>query len=218
MHVGVVAGGSAIAQGWIGRCVSRGWDVTTISSNPGPLPLRERVTHVLRDRLVEHMRGRDKFDHLVTFPGYVWNDKLASMHDILWSRVIDDCLTSVFRALRDCKPWMAPGSAVTVIGSIVGSTGGMGCANYAAAKAGLLGLVRAAANEWVKEDIRVNLLELGYVDAGMGARLEEPLRSKITQTIPLGRFLTLDEALDGVDFLQKAFMTGGVLTLAGGLR
>ncbi len=108
-----------------------------------------------------------------------------------------------------------------VVGSVVGSTGGFGCCNYAAAKAGLVGLVRAAANEQAAKGTgtRVNLLELGYVDAGMGERLPEEVKNKSIRAIPLGRFARMDEVLDALDFLIRApYMTGGVLTLAGGLR
>ena len=97
--------------------------------------------------------------------------------------------------------------------------GGYGCTNYAAAKAGLVGLVRGAANEWAKHQIMVNLLELGYVDSGMGAELNPRVRDAAVKSIPLGRFATEEDFVHAVEYLATTrYATGTVLTLAGGLR
>jgi NAD(P)-dependent dehydrogenase (short-subunit alcohol dehydrogenase family) len=152
-------------------------------------------------------------------PGSVNNAKLQHMTDRQWEDVITDNLTAVFNAFKACLPKMYPNSNIVVVGSIVGSTGGFGCSNYAAAKAGLMGLVRGVANELACLNVRINLLELGYIDCGMGKRLDEKVKTKVIETIPLKRFGTVEDFLTAVDYLcQTKYMTGNTLTLAGGLR
>lgn len=158
-------------------------------------------------------------DVLVTMHGRADDAKIADMGVTQWERAIQDNLTSVFHVLHDCLPLVRDGGNVVVTGSVVGSTGGYGCANYAAAKAGLLGLVRAAANEHARRGVCVNLLELGFCDAGMGARLPDKVREAALGTIPLRRFASEEDVVAAVDYLARTrYMTGGVLTLAGGLR
>lgn len=158
-------------------------------------------------------------DVIITLTGKVRNGLIGELQQDDWRDSIEDNLVSVCKFLSRALPRMANGGNVVVVGSIVGSTGGYGCANYAAAKAGLVGLVRAAANEVASRKICVNMLELGYVDAGMGARLDADIRERVLKTIPLRRFATTEEVADAVEYLAKIkYMTGNVLTLAGGLR
>lgn len=156
-------------------------------------------------------------DILITVPGSTDNAQLSSMTDDQWDRVLESTLTAPYKALRALLSYMNGGNVV-VVGSIVGSIGGIGCANYAAAKAGLIGLVRAAANESARTNVCVNLLELGFIDHGMGERLG-PVKDKILPNIPLKRFGTVEDFVQAVDYLGRVrYMTGGILTLAGGLR
>ncbi len=158
-------------------------------------------------------------DTLITLMGYTQNHRLGSMPNDAWDEVINDTLTSVFSALNGLLPKMTALGNVIVVGSIVGSTGGFGCSNYAAAKAGLVGLVRAAANEYVSRGICINLLELGYLNAGMGEKLDAKVKERILLTIPLRKFGDVYDFVSAVEFLSKtSYMTGEILTLAGGLR
>lgn len=179
-----------------------------------------RVTVLARDGLDGLMVGReDSIDLVVVSVGWTPDGKLTDLSDDDWTAAVDANLSSVFRALRRLLPKVVDGGSVVVLGSIVGTTGGYGCGAYAAAKAGLVGLVRAAANENAARGVCINLLELGYVDAGMGARLNPRVKEKVLPTIPLKRFARLDEVVDAVDFLARCkYMTGNVLTVAGGLR
>lgn len=207
MHVCIVGGSSALAKEVRDHWIGLGNRVSCLSCRGSIADLREITRSLLEDQI----------DALVTFTGAVDNGKLISLSASQWDHVLDATLTSVFKALHVLLPYVKNDGAVVVVGSIVGSTGGHGCANYAAAKAGLVGLVRAAANE--NPHLRINLLELGYVDAGMGARLSPEIKEKIVKTIPMKRFATVAEVVAAVDFLLKqTYMTGGVLTFAGGLR
>lgn len=214
----IVGGGAALAQPLIEKWLNQGHRVTAICRNTLPHPDLQRSGGKLTvaDRF-DHPLVEHPFDLLVTMTGDVANASLIEMTDIQWLRVMDGCLTPVMKALRDCR--LVRGANVVVVGSIVGSTGGYGCANYAAAKAGLVGLVRGAANEWAKRDICVNLLELGYLDAGMGARLDNKTRERVLPTIPLGRFGAVADFVQAVEYLASVrYMTGAILNLAGGLR
>lgn len=177
------------------------------------------IIHRKHDTCMPSCDVSDPVDALVTFPASIRNSRLSAMAYEDWDIVIENTLNSVAKSMIAFLPYISSGGAVVVVGSIVGSTGGYGCANYAAAKAGLVGLVRSAALEVADRQIRVNLLELGYVDAGLGARLDEKQRARALKQIPLGRFARVEEVMHAIDFLlEQTYMTGNVLTVAGGLR
>jgi 3-oxoacyl-[acyl-carrier protein] reductase len=158
-------------------------------------------------------------DVLITVPGKTHDAKIDGMTFHQWDRSLEDNLSSVGKLFLKCGHRMRNGGNVVVVGSVVGSAGAYGAANYAAAKAGLVGLVRSAALEWAARGVCVNLLELGFTELGMGARLPEKVKARVLPTIPLGRFGTAADFVHAVEFLSATrYMTGGVLTLAGGLR
>ena len=197
-HWCIVGSGSAIGQVLVGNLASLGEKVTAVAGT------ERRVLATVQP-----------CDVLVTLTGLVDNAKIDSMTDCQWDSVLAATLHAPFNAVRQIR--INNGGRIVVVGSIVGSTGGYGCANYAAAKAGLVGLVRAAANE--NPHLCINLLELGYTEVGMGARLSEKVKARILPTIPLKRFARIEEVLDAIDYLGRVtYATGSVLTLAGGLR
>lgn len=202
MKVCVVGAGSAIAQGFA-------------RYHP-----EHQVYLTNRLDVIDLAATEETFSSLVVCIGYEGQAvTLRKMREPMWETTVKANLTSVFEPLRYMLPKVADGGSVVVVGSIVGSTGGYGCAGYAAAKAGLVGLVRAAANEEARRGVCVNLLELGYVNAGMGARLPDAVREKVLGIIPLKRFAQLEEAAAAINFLVTTrYMTGNTLTFAGGLR
>lgn len=227
MHVVIVGGGAALAQPviehftgdsgygadcYLNRTHPELSDITAVCRTA--LPIVPGVNVIFE--LSEVTRP---IDVLITMTGAVDNARLDAMTDEQWDKAIAANLTAPFQALRKLLPLVVDNGNVVVVGSIVGSTGGRGCANYAAAKAGLVGLVRAAANEHAARGVCVNLLELGYIDAGMGARLPPKVREAVLPTIPLYRFGAPEDVVLAVDFLARTrYATGTVLTLAGGLR
>jgi len=157
-------------------------------------------------------------DVLITMPGCSYSGKMENVGPEHWQTVVEDNLLSVGRALTALLPKMRDGGRVVVVGSVVGRAGGYGCGPYAAAKAGLVGLVRAAANESAARGVCVNLLELGYVNCGMGARLPMKVKAAALDSIPLRRFAEPAEAVEAILFLSRVrYMTGGVFPLTGGL-
>lgn len=216
-HCCIVGGGAALAQPLIAKWLMEGHKVTAVCRNLKPdQPECSRLGE--RFRVVDNLLSVEEgVNLLVTMPGATADGKLGELSVGLWASTVNSCLTVVAGALNGLK--LADGANVVVVGSIVGSTGGYGCSAYAAAKAGLVGLVRAAANEWASRDICVNLLELGYVNAGMGARLDPKVRERVLAGIPLKRFAEPHEVVEAVEFLGRTrYMTGGILNLAGGLR
>ena len=225
MHVVIVGGGAALAQPLIDHWLS-GFD------DGGSLPFATIISAVCRrSKPKEEFANLHVYDSmadpsiigpidvLIIMPADFDNAPLEGMTDKQWDRVLESTLTVPFKALRTFLPWMQEESNVVVVGSIAGKLGGRGCANYAAAKAGLVGLVAAAANESWDRGICINLLESGYMDVGMGAQLSEKVRDSTKLAIPLGRFGTVEDFVLAVEFLAKTrYMTGNVLTLAGGLR
>ncbi len=221
-HWVIVGGGAALAQPLMRQVLSTGDIVTAVCRNTLP------ADDVPRDRgngdwIMRIVPRADivagPIDVLVTLTGTVDNARLVDMNDGAWDGVLQDGLTATFQALRDLLPRMRSPGNVVVVGSVVGSTGGFGCANYAAAKAGLVGLFRAAANEWASRQVVVNMLELGHTELGMGARLDDKVKERVLPMIPLGRFGVAEDFVQAVDFLSRVrWMTGNVLTLAGGMR
>ena len=214
-HAVIAGGGAALAQPLIRRFLCHGYEVTAVCRSTDP---RVGACHV-----VKSVCDVDKdINILVTLTGSTDDTKLCNMFsktENSWDRVIEDTLNVPARAMSDAFLRMLNGGNVVVVGSVVGSMGGYGCTNYAAAKAGLVGLVRGAANEWAKHQIMVNLLELGYVDSGMGAELNPRVRDAAVKSIPLGRFATEEDFVHAVEYLATTrYATGTVLTLAGGLR
>jgi 3-oxoacyl-[acyl-carrier protein] reductase len=106
------------------------------------------------------------------------------------------------------------------IGSIVGSTGNAGQANYAAAKAGLAGMTKALAQEVASRGITVNLVAPGYVDTAMTQGLTEAQRERLLQSIPLGRIGRPEDIGAAVAYLaspEAAWVTGATLHVNGGM-
>lgn len=215
MHLVIVGGGSAIAQHVIKYYIDSGNRVTAVCRSTEPRSLKDIVSGWIK--VVSDIGQCEEMDVLITMTGKVVNSKLITMDMGDWLDGIESNLHSVYYALKHGLRKLAVGGNVVVVGSIVGSTGGYGCANYAAAKAGLVGLVRAAANE--NPQHHINLLELGYVNCGMGERLDPKVKEKVCETIPLKRFAEPQEVVEAIDFLARTkYLTGTVLPFAGGLR
>jgi 3-oxoacyl-[acyl-carrier protein] reductase len=139
-----------------------------------------------------------------------------------WDRVIATNLTSVFRLSKACVRRMMKERRGRIVNltSVVGLTGNAGQANYAAAKAGLLGFTKSLAQELAARGITVNAVAPGFIDTDMTRALTEEQRAALLRRVPLGRLGTPEDIAAAVLFLvspQAAYITGETLNVNGGM-
>ncbi|MFP5451078.1 MAG: 3-oxoacyl-[acyl-carrier-protein] reductase [Thermoleophilia bacterium] len=139
-----------------------------------------------------------------------------------WNAVIDTNLSGAFFTARPALRGMLRRRAgsIVAVSSIVGLIGNPGQANYAAAKAGMIGMVRALAREAGGRGVRVNAVAPGYITTDMTAGLTDEHRDALLSSTPLGRLGTPEDVAAAVAFLcsdDAAFITGAVLPVDGGL-
>ena len=150
-------------------------------------------------------------------------DRLAlRITDEDWNAVLDVDLAAPFRLARATLRGMLRRRAGRIIniGSIVGATGNPGQANYAAAKAGLIGLTKALAQEVASRSITVNAVAPGFIVTPMTSALAEAQRTKLTAAIPLGRLGQPEDVAAAVAFLASdaaGWITGATLHVNGGM-
>lgn len=166
-------------------------------------------------------RDEERLDVVVHAAGIVRDGVLWKMSDEDWSDVIRVNLDSAFWILREAAPWMRRNrsGSIVLIGSINGERGKFGQANYAAAKAGLIGLGRTAARELGRAGVRVNLVAPGFIDTAMTASLPEDVKAKAIEETALGRAGRADDVAAAILFLASDLsrhVTGQVLRVDGG--
>ena len=144
------------------------------------------------------------------------------MSDHDFDRVLETNLTGSFRVAKRAvtKMMRARWGRIIFLSSVVGATGQAGPANYAASKAGIVGLARSLAREFASRHITVNVVAPGPISTDMMDAVAEDRRALIEQAVPLGRFGTPDEVAATIVFLASdgaGFTTGAVIPVDGGL-
>lgn len=161
-------------------------------------------------------------DILVNNAGITRDQLFMRMSDDDWDAVLAVNLTAAMRLSRAAiRPMMkARWGRIVNISSIVGATGNPGQANYAAAKAGLVGMTRAVAAEVASRGITANCVAPGFIATAMTDKLNEAQQQAILSQIPMGRMGTGDEIAASVLYLasrEAAYVTGTVLHVNGGM-
>lgn len=159
---------------------------------------------------------------LVANAGITHDTLLLRMSEADWASVIDTNLTGSFRlAKRAAKGMLRQRRGrIIFISSVVGLLGSPGQANYAASKAGLVGMARSLARELGSRSITANVVAPGYVETDMTAVLTDEQREAIKGQVPLARYAAPEEVAAAVTWLAgdgAAYVTGAVIPVDGGL-
>jgi 3-oxoacyl-[acyl-carrier protein] reductase len=159
---------------------------------------------------------------LVNNAGITRDNLALRMKDAEWDEVLDTNLKAVFQLSRGVMRGMmkARWGRIISITSVVGAAGNAGQANYAAAKAGVVGMTKSLARELGSRGITVNCVAPGFIDTDMTRSLAEVQRSALLTQIPLGRLGTVDEVAAAVGYLASpaaGYVTGCVLHVNGGM-
>jgi len=160
---------------------------------------------------------------LVANAGITDDTLLLRMSEEQFTRVVDANLTGSYRvakraALKMIRPLKR--GRIIFISSVVGLSGSAGQVNYAASKAGLVGMARSIARELGSRSITANVVAPGFVDTEMTAVLPEERKKEILSSVPLGRYATVEEVAGVVTWLageSAGYVTGAVIPVDGGL-
>lgn len=159
---------------------------------------------------------------LVNNAGITRDNLLMRMKDDEWDDIINTNLTSVFRLSKACLRGMmkAREGRIISIASVVGAMGNAGQANYAAAKAGIMGFSKSMAREVASRGITVNVVAPGFIDTDMTKDLPDAQKETLLGAIPLNRLGTPDDIAEAVLFLANvsgAYITGETIHVNGGM-
>lgn len=163
-----------------------------------------------------------RLDICVNNAGITRDGFLLRMKEEDWDLVLDINLKGVFLCIKQAAKIMmkARSGSIVNVASVVGLTGNIGQANYAASKSGVIGLTKSAAKELSGLNVRVNAVAPGFIETDMTAALPDKVKELVVSQTPLKRMGTADEVAEAVMFLageKSGFITGQILSVNGGL-
>ena len=162
-------------------------------------------------------------DILVNNAGITKDGLMMRMDEAQWDAVIDTNLKSAYNFIHACTPIMARQRSGSIINmtSVVGLCGNAGQCNYAASKAGLIGLATSIAKEMGPRGIRANCIAPGFIDTDMTSVLSEDMRKELEKQIPMRRTGSPEDVAKVALFLasdMSSYVTGQVLSCCGGMN
>ena len=235
----VTGGGTGIGRATAIELASRGCDIALCGRRVEPLEETARAVTALGRKAhvasvdvgdaaaaaafaAEVVKTFGKVDILVNNAGVTRDNLLMRMSEEEWDAVVDTNLKGAFLLSKAvARPMMKQRSgAIVCISSVVGLVGNAGQCNYAASKAGLLGLVKSMARELAPRGVRVNAVAPGFIRSQMTDSLPQNLRDAAMANIPAARFGEPEDVAKAVAFLcspDASYITGQTLSVNGGL-
>lgn len=209
----VLNGRSAISDDLVASFKDYGVKVVAISGDVSDFEDTSRMV----DEAVEALGS---VDILVNNAG-ITNDKLVfKMTEEDFDKVLKINLTGSFNMIKSVlKPMTkARQGAIINMSSVVGLTGNAGQANYAASKAGLIGLTKSVAREVAARNVRVNAIAPGFIESDMTDKIPDKMKDAMLEQIPMKKFGNTKNVADVVLFLaQQEYLTGQVIAIDGGM-
>lgn len=193
--------------------------VATLGSRAAALPADVRSAadcSALMESTIKQFGG---VDIVVNNAGILRDKTMKNLTDTDWQAVIDTNLTGVFNVCRAAAAVMNEGGRIVNLSSIAAMIGFFGQSNYAAAKAGVVGLTKVLSRELARRKITVNAVAPGVILTEMGKSIPEEHRNEMLKLIPLGRFGQPQEIADAVLFFSSnlaSYVTGHTLHVNGG--
>ena len=225
----LVTGGNRGIGLAIARAFQANGDQVTITSRTGQGPegvltVKADVTDMdsIDQAFSEVEEAHGPVEVLVNNAGMNKDQLLLRMSEEDFEEVVNTNLTGSFRALKRATRGMVrlKKGRVIFISSVVGLYGSPGQINYAASKAGLVGMARSLTRELASRNITANVVAPGYIDTEMTQELDEDLQKQYKQAIPAGRFADPEEVANVVQWLasdQASYISGAVIPVDGGL-
>ena len=208
----------------LARDASRAAQAAATLPGPGHLGIACDVTDAQAvDEMVKRVeQDLGSLDVLVNNAGVTRDNLLVRLTDESWDHVLDTNLKGAFHTIRAAARGMMRRRAGRIINitSVVGLTGNRGQANYAASKAGLVGLTKSVARELASRGILCNAVAPGFIETELTAELGEEARAALAGQIALGRLGTGDDVAGVVRFLAgpaAGYITGQVIVVDGGM-
>ena len=224
--------GNAILE----KLISAGSNVLATGTNEEKLKnIKEKFknTEILKFDISDH-KGIDNFvddcskifsnkiDILINNAGITQDNLSIRMKDEEWKKVIDINLTSTFLITKNVikKMLKSKNGKIINITSVVGHSGNIGQANYAASKAGIIGMSKSLAVEYAKKNITINCVSPGFIQSKMTDNIIESIKSVLTSRIPMSKLGTGEDVANTVAFLSSdaaSYITGETVHVNGGM-
>jgi len=176
------------------------------------------VTELVKDIIEKHGR----IDILINNAGITSDNLLMRMSEDDWDNVLNVNLKAAFTAIKAASRTMIKqrSGRIINISSVVGLMGNAGQVNYAASKAGLIGMTKSVAREFASRGITANCIAPGYIETEMTNKLKDEVKSSLNEQIPLGRIGNVEDIAYAVAFLasdEASYITGQTLAVDGGM-
>lgn len=209
------AGNQAAAEGTAAQCRSFGVEVLAVQCNVSDSEQVKTLMNAAVDRFA-------RIDILVCNAGITRDSLMLTMKDADFDAVIETNLRGTYLCMRYASKIMLRQKygRIVSISSVVGLHGNAGQTNYAASKAGMIGMTKALARELAARNITVNAVAPGYIETEMTAALPEDAKSRLKTQIPMNRLGSPEQVAKTVAFLagdDGDYITGQVLSVDGGM-